>query len=174
VISVTRSTETGATVEVGIVGSEGVVSIETLFLPSARGADAVVQIGGMISFLPLATFREALNDTGVRDAVLRYASMFVTQISQHSVCNRLHSIEQRLAKWLLGVQDRIDTNHIELTQDFLSHMLGIRRSGVSIALGELTLAGVLEHTRGSVTVVDREGLEQYACECYRILRAATV
>jgi CRP-like cAMP-binding protein len=170
VISVTRSVENGATVEVGIVGSEGLVSIETLFSPAARGAEGVVQIAGRISSVPLAAFREAFSDAAVRDVVLRYASAFLTQVSQHAVCNRLHTIEQRLAKWLLGVQDRIDSNHIGLTQDFLSHMLGIRRSGVSIALSELTLAGVLDHTRGSVTVIDRQGLERYACECYRILR----
>ena len=173
VVSQTRTTQRGATVEVGIVGSEGVVSVQTLLSPNAIGSNAVVQIAGATSRVKLKDLRTALNENDVvRDVLLAATGSFLTQVSQHVLCNRIHTIEQRLAKWLLGVRDRIDSNEIDLTHDFLSHMLGIRRSGVTVAVGALALDGLITHERKSVTITDREGLEERACECYALIRDA--
>lgn len=174
VISLTRTTEAGTTVEVGIVGAEGLVAVQALLSPKALGSDAVVQIAGRASRVPLEQIRDALNENAfVRDQLLACTGAFLAQVSQHAVCNRLHTIEQRLAKWLLSVRDRIESDKIDLTHDFLSHMLGIRRSGVTIAVGALALDGLLSHERNSVTIQDRDGLEERACECYCVIRDAT-
>jgi CRP-like cAMP-binding protein len=173
VVSMTRTSEGGATVEVGIIGSEGLASMHAFLSPDAIGADAVIQIAGSISRVPLRQVRELLaGEAAVRDLLLTYAGAFLTQVSQHAVCNRLHSIEQRLAKWLLGVRDRIDTDEVTLTHDFLSHMLGIRRSGVTVAVGALVLDGLVQQSRSSVTILDREGLQGRACECYGVMTEA--
>ncbi|HEY2090388.1 MAG TPA: Crp/Fnr family transcriptional regulator [Thermoanaerobaculia bacterium] len=173
VVSLTRSSEAGGTVEVGIVGWEGLVSAHVLLDPGATGMDAVVQIAGMVSRVDMGAMREALDgDANVRKLLHLYIGIFLTQVSQHALCNRLHSIEQRLAKWLLGVHDRIDSDELGLTHDFLSHMIGIRRSGVTVAIGALALDGLIVHSRQSITIIDREGLEARTCECYRVIAAA--
>lgn len=173
-ISLTRSADSGATVEVGIVGYDGLASMHALFAPHSIGAEGVVQISGVISRVPLSEVRDLMNDDETaREVIFAYAAAFLSQVSQHVLCNRLHTIEQRLAKWLLGVRDRIDTDEIALTHDFLSHMLGIRRSGVTVAIGALALDGVIRHSRNSVTITDREGLEGRACECYSVIVEAT-
>lgn len=174
VVSLTRSSETGATVEVGIVGFEGLVSPHALLAPMTVGADAVVQVSGRVSRARIETVREVLDtDAGARQRMHAFAGVFLTQVSQHAFCNRLHSIEQRLAKWLLGVHDRIESNEMDLTHDFLAHMLGIRRSGVTIAVGEFEKDGLIQHARNSITLVDREGMEARACECYGVIAEAT-
>lgn len=173
VISMTRSTTSGATVEVGIVGWEGLVTVQSLLSPGIARADAVVQIAGGATRARLKDVRELLNDDSVRDILLAATGAFLAQVSQHAVCNRLHSIEQRLAKWLLGVRDRIDTDKIALTHDLLAHMLGIRRPGVTVAIGALALDGMIRHERNGLTILDRESLELRACECYSVIRDAT-
>src|SRR5687768_7077536 len=130
-ISLTRSADTGATVEVGICGYEGVATMHALLAPDSNvGAEGVVQISGVISRVALSELRDLINDNEpARELIFAYTAAFLAQVSQHVLCNRLHTIEQRLAKWLLSVRDRIDTDEVSLTHDFLSHMLGIRRSG---------------------------------------------
>jgi CRP-like cAMP-binding protein len=171
VVSLTRSSETGATVEVGIVGWEGMATLHALLSPKASGADAVVQIAGPVSRVRREELRELQDrDSAVRECLNLFTGAFLMQVSQHALCNRLHSIEERLAKWLLGVSDRIDSAEIGLTHDFLSHMLGIRRSGVTIAVGALALDGLITHSRSSITITDRTGLEDRTCECYEVIR----
>jgi CRP-like cAMP-binding protein len=173
VISLTRTTEGGATVEVGVIGWEGVATVQSLLLPQPPGSDGVVQISGRISRVPLDSVRAAMdNSAPVRAAVLAFAGGFLAQVSQHATCNRAHTIEQRLAKWLLTVRDRIMIDELELTHDFISHMLGIRRAGATVALGALALDGLVEQRRGSIRILDRDGLEARSCECYRIVRAS--
>jgi CRP-like cAMP-binding protein len=170
VISLTRTTADGTTVEVGIVGWEGVAAVQSLLLPQRSGTDAVAQVAGGGSRVRLETLRAALNDSApVRELLLAFAGGFIAQVSQHATCNRVHTIEQRLAKWLLTVRDRIDTDDVDLTHDFLAQMLGTRRAGATVAVGALTLDGFIEHSRRRVRIVDREGLEARACECYRII-----
>ncbi|HEX2059920.1 MAG TPA: Crp/Fnr family transcriptional regulator [Thermoanaerobaculia bacterium] len=171
VISLTRSTESGTTVEVGIVGWEGVAAVQTLLRAAPTGAEAVVQIAGSVSRVRLDAIRAAMDESPpVRELVLAFAGGFMAQVSQHATCNRVHTIEQRLAKWLLAVRDRIGTDELELTHDFLSHMLGTRRAGATVAVGSLALDGLIEQNRGSVTIVDRDGLAERSCECYRAAR----
>ena len=173
VISLTRTTDNGTTVEVGIVGWEGFVSVQTLLTPSATGSNAVIQVPGATSRVRFDKVRDALNKSvRVRELLLASCGAFLAQVSQHAVCNRLHSVEQRLAKWLLGVRDRIDTDQIKLTHDFLAHMLGVRRSGVTVAIGALALDGSIAQGRSNITIRDREGLEARACECYGVMRDA--
>ena len=173
VVSLTRSSESGATVEVGIVGWEGMATLHALLSPRASGANAVVQITGATSRVRLREIRELQDrDSVVRECLNLFAGAFLTQVSQHALCNRLHSIEQRLAKWLLGVSDRIDSAEIGLTHEFLSHMIGIRRSGVTVAVGALALDGLITHSRNSITITDREGLEDRTCECYGVIGEA--
>jgi len=173
-ISLTRSADSGATVEVGIVGYEGLATMHALLAPNSIGAEGIVQLGGAFSRVSLSEIRDLMNDNeNARELSFAYAGAFLSQVSQHALCNRLHTIEQRLAKWLLGVRDRIDTDEIGLTHDFLSHMLGIRRSGVTVAIGALALDGLIRHSRNSITIRDREGLEGRSCECYEVIVEAT-
>jgi CRP-like cAMP-binding protein len=169
-ISQTRSAESGATVEVGIAGHEGFSSVQTLLWPAASGSMAVIQVAGPYARVKLEKLRNLFyEERGVRDVLLQYAAEFIGQVSQHVICNRLHSIEQRLAKWLLSVRDRIGSDEMALTHEFLSFMLGIRRSGVTVALGALALDGLISNDRGLIVVRDPAGIEALACECYEAM-----
>jgi CRP-like cAMP-binding protein len=107
----------------------------------------------------------------LRDLLLRYTHTLFTQVAQTAACNRLHSIEQRLARWLLLTQERVARDDFLLTQDFLSRMLGVRRAGVSVAANTLRQAGLIDYHRGTMIILDRPGLENYSCECYGIVKA---
>jgi CRP-like cAMP-binding protein len=168
VVSIVRSTEDGSMVESGVIGSEGLLNVQTVITePAPTGGQAIVQIDGTFARVETQRIREQfLNDATVRDRVLSFTSVFLSQVTQNLVCNRLHAIEERLAKWLLIVRDRMDADGLHLTHDFLAHMLGIHRPGVSIAVNALELDGVIGHTRNMITIRDREGLEARACECF--------
>lgn len=169
-VSLTRTTEDGTTVEVGIIGWEGVTAVQALLLPRPAGITAVVQIAGDASRISLKTLRTVMNENATaRELLLAFAGSFMAQVSQHATCNRVHTIEQRLAKWLLAARDRTASDDMDLTHDFLSHMLGTRRAGATVAAGALALDGLIEQRRGGLRITDREGLEARACECYRAL-----
>jgi CRP-like cAMP-binding protein len=171
VISMTRTVEAGATVEVGIVGCEGLVGIQSVLTLAPMGSDGVVQIPGSASRADIRALRAVFDEDAVlRDLMMRSSVEFLHQVSQHVVCNRLHSVEQRLAKWLLGVHDRISSDFVALTHDFLAHMLGIRRPGVTVAVGALEMDGLIRHRRNQITIRDRAGLEARTCECYFVIR----
>jgi CRP-like cAMP-binding protein len=172
VASVTLSTAEGGTVEAGIVGDEGFVNIHSIIAEPARTrTDVVVQAPGVFTRVPTAGARGRFQSDGqFRDRVLMYTSNFLNQITQHAVCNRLHSIERRLAKWLLAMSDRAFSDELHLTHEFLSHMLGIHRPGVSIAVSALELDGMIVHGRNLIVVRDREGLLERTCECYGVVR----
>ncbi len=106
----------------------------------------------------------------LRDVLLPYTQAFIAQISQTTACNRLHSLEQRLARWLLEVQDRVESNELRLTQEFISDMLGVRRAGVTQAAQKLQDSGLIRYTRGHVDILDLQGLEAGACECFRVVK----
>jgi CRP-like cAMP-binding protein len=171
VVSIVRTTENGSMVEAGVIGGEGMFVVQTLLTtPAPTGSQAVVQIDGRVARVEYARFREQFRvNEPFRDALLKFASLFLEQVTQNLVCNRLHPIEQRLAKWLLVVRDRIDTDHLHLTQEFLSHMLGVHRPGVSIAVAALELDGLIRHGRNSIEIQDRAGLLLRSCECYQAL-----
>jgi CRP-like cAMP-binding protein len=171
VVSIVRSTEDGSMVESGVIGSEGVLPVQAVITePGPTGGQAIVQIEGRFARVPAHLLRARFQEDAVlRERVLAFTSVFLSQITQNLVCNRLHAIEQRLAKWLLIVRDRMDGNELHLTHDFLAHMLGIHRPGVSIAVQALEMDGLIRHTRHQITIEDREGLEERACECFGVI-----
>jgi len=172
VVSIIRATESGAMVEAGIVGHEGMFNVHTVITePAATGSEAIVQIDGRVSRVDAGVLREHFrNDEAFRDLLLSFTSLFLHQVTQNLLCNRLHAIEQRLAKWLLIIRDRIDTDELHLTQNFLSHMLGVHRPGVSIAVTALENDGVIGHSRNHIRIRDHAGLLARSCECAASLR----
>jgi len=171
VASVLRNTERGGAVETGVVGSEGLVSVHSLIAaPAPTRSETVVQGEGEFTRVASDVARRHFQTNLVfRDRVLAYTSSFLNQITQHAVCNRLHSIEQRLAKWLLAMSDRVLGDELHLTHEFLSHMLGIHRPGVSIAISALEMDGLIVHARNRVRIRDREGMLLRTCECYAVV-----
>lgn len=164
--------EDGGIVEVATVGNEGMIG-----LPAFLGADTapfqtIMQVPGQAVRLGLDAFRNHLRENpDMMLALHRYTQALISQIAQNSACNRLHSSEQRCARWLLLTHDRTGTDNFPLTHEFLSQMLGVRRATVSEAAAALQAAGLIEYNRGAVRVVNRKGLEDAACECYGIVRA---
>jgi CRP-like cAMP-binding protein len=173
VVSIVRSTENGSMVEAGVIGGEGLFYVQTaITTPAPTGAEAIVQIEGRFARVEHARLSAQFRDNHrFRESMLAFTSVFLEQITQNLVCNRLHPIEQRLAKWLLVVRDRIDTDELHLTQDFLSHMLGIHRPGVSIAVAALEVDGLIRHSRSSIRLRDHEGLLERSCECYGVIHS---
>jgi CRP-like cAMP-binding protein len=172
-VSIVRSTESGSMVEVGVIGGEGIFNVHTFLIASPlAGSEALVQGEGRFSHVNAARIKELFrSNEPFRDLVLEYTSIFLDQVTQNAVCNRLHPIEQRLAKWALIVRERVGNDDLHLTHDFLSHMLGVHRPGVSIAVNALAQDGVIESRRNHVIVRDAEGLKARSCECYASINA---
>lgn len=172
VVSHVTHLEDGGSVEVGLVGRDGMVG-----LPIALGDDvspnhAIVQIAAGATRMEAAAFRDELGrGSRLQGLLLRYALAINKQVSQTAACNRSHNVGERLARWLLMCQDRVGGEELHLTQEFIAQMLGTRRSGVSEAAILLQAAGLIRYSRGHITVLDREGLEEFACECYEVVRA---
>ncbi|HEX8408000.1 MAG TPA: Crp/Fnr family transcriptional regulator [Thermoanaerobaculia bacterium] len=173
VVSIVRSTENGSMVEAGVIGGEGMFSVQTVLTkPAPTGSEAIVQIDGRFARVAHARLDSQFRaNEPFRDVLLTFTSVFLEQVTQNLVCNRLHAIEARRAKWLLIVRDRIDTDQLHLTQEFLAHMLGIHRPGVSIAVGALEVDGLVSHSRNWIEIRDREGLLKRSCECYAVVHA---
>jgi len=160
--------EDGATVEVGTVGNEGMVGLP-VFLGASTSLGLVLgQIAGTATSMPAEAFRAAADhSTALRDVVGRYAQAHLRQAAQSAACNAVHSSEQRVARWLLMTHDRVGAEQFSLTHELLARMLGTRRETVTVAAGRLQHDGLIEYSRGRVTVANRPGLEAAACECYR-------
>jgi CRP-like cAMP-binding protein len=171
VSSIVRSTASGQMVEAGVVGAEGMFNIHSVLTkPAPTGSAAIVQNEGRFSFIETGPLRELFDGhPPFRDALLAYTSVFLDQVTQNLVCNRLHAIEQRLAKWLLVMRDRVLRDELHLTQEFLSYMLGVHRPGVSIAINALETDGLIQHRRNWIELRDRDGILARSCECYRPL-----
>jgi len=160
--------QTGATVEVGTIGNEGMVGLWVYF--GARVAPALIegQVAGVAMTMPAEAFRAAVERSpGVRAAVGRYAQAHLGQVAQSAACNAVHTVKQRLIRWLLLTDDRIEHGRFRLTQDLVARMLGARRETVTVAANRLKHDGLVRYSRGWITVADRAGLEASACECYR-------
>ncbi|MFL6213318.1 MAG: Crp/Fnr family transcriptional regulator [Blastocatellia bacterium] len=169
VISVVASTEEGGSVEVGIVGREGMVNIESFLGADTTSYMFNVQIPGNALRMKPDQFQNESNRSGPLQVLMRrFTQLMFSQVMQSVVCNRFHNVEERLSRWLLMCQDRLRSDELALTQEFLAQMLGSRRAGVNVATGILQKAGVIHHHRGRITVLDRQGLESTACECYEI------
>lgn len=159
------------TLEVGLVGREGMVGLPIFMGINTSRNHAVVQGEGVAFRMRATTLRKECNNGSALMRVLRrYSHSLITQITQSAVCNQFHSIEARLARWLLMTHDRMAQDEFPLTQEFLSHMLGVRREGVSRAAGELQKRKLISYSRGRLKILDRTGLEASSCGCYEIIR----
>jgi len=172
VVSFVHTTESGATTQVGLVGNEGVLGLAVLLGAKSLPDGAVVQIAGEA----LRSRGEVIADEFWRGGVfqhllLRYLQALMTQISQTAACNQMHSVEQRLCRWLLLCLDRVESDEMTMTQEFLARMLGDRRESVTLAAGNLQSLGLIQYQRGRMAVLDRAGLEARACECYQVVRS---
>jgi CRP-like cAMP-binding protein len=170
-ISLVVDTQDGSQVEVGVTAREGLVGAMSTLSSEPSFHRAVVQISGNGFRLPVEVFLEEYKRGGVlQQLVQQYSFLVMVQASQAALCNRLHTVEERLSRWLLTTSNRVQSDNLELTHEFISHMLGVRRSGVTVALGMLQQAGVIDTTRGCITVLDSSKLESCACECHSIVR----
>ena len=164
----------GKTVEAGVVGKEGVVGLPALAGLSKSPLREVVQISGAGLRMSVSTLREMLPAAPqLHNHLERFAVLLALQMAQTAGCNRLHDVEQRLARWLLMAQDRVSTPTLPITHDFLATMLGTDRPSVSLAAGELQKAKVIEYNRGSVKIANRPELERISCECYGVIQRYT-
>ena len=171
VISLIYTMEGGATAEMGLVGNEGVAGIAVFMGGDTTPNQAVVQVaGGALRMGANAMLAEFRRGGPFQLALLRYTQALITQISQTAVCNRLHPIEKRLCRWLLLTRDRVPSEELIMTQDFIAHMLGVRRESVTAAAHRLQSAGLIRYARGHITILNREELEGSACECYRVVK----
>ena len=161
----------GGAAEIGIIGREGMVGLPLLYGAETSSVEAMVQGPGTALRLSAAAFREALERLPtLRPLLLRYALAFHEQVAQTSACNGRHSLEQRLARWLLIAHDRAEGDDFPITHAFLSTMLGVRRSGVTVAAQLFQRAGYVRYSQGHIAITDRPGLEAASCECYATVR----
>ena len=171
IASVVVTVSDGNTVEVGIIGVDGVVGIPILLGTEGMPGRTFVQVAGSAYRITAEKLKEEFERQGeLRRRLQLYVQGFLVQSSQTAVCNRLHTIEERLARWLLSCRDRLESDQLRLTHDFLGQMLGAPRTTVTLAAGLLHKAGLINYSRGVVTVQDRDGLEDTACECYGVVR----
>lgn len=161
----------GETAEMGLVGNEGMVGISLFMGGETTPNRAMVQGSGDALKMKAQEMQSEFKRGGAFQLLLlRYTQALITQISQTAVCNRLHSVEQRLCRWLLMTRDRTQSDELQMTHEFISHMLGIRREGVTIAAGHLQDKGAISYTRGHIKILDRQKLEAHVCECYRVVK----
>jgi CRP-like cAMP-binding protein len=166
-VSLVARLEDGAGQEVGLVGREGVVGLAVALGAESVGTEALVQADGAALRVNADELRAAFEQSAaLRTLLLRYAQVFLAQVTQTAACNGRHTVDERLARWLLMAHDRADGDEFVMTQEFMAMMLGVRRAGVSVAIGILQKAGVIGHAYGRVTILDRAGLEAASCECY--------
>jgi CRP-like cAMP-binding protein len=173
VVSTTAVTEAGEIVEIGMTGSDGLVGVLTLLGQAESMHSIVMQIAGE-GFRTKAPVAQELLQQGGRftELVYEHISLQMLQMGQSALCNRLHDVKSRLARWLLTASDRNRSEQLGLTQEFLSQMLGSRRSTVTVMAGELQREGLIEYSRGKILITNREDLEAVACECYGIVNSA--
>jgi CRP-like cAMP-binding protein len=171
VISLVTEMSDGDSVEAMTIGNDGFVGLAVFHEVTSSWLKAIGQISGEARRIASKDFLEiARTSPNLYGLLHRYSQFVFETVSQSAACNRLHVIEQRAARWLLMSEDRVGRNKFDLTQEFLAEMLGVRRPGVTVAMGVLEKAGLIAHGRGNITVVDRAGLEKVACECYRSIR----
>lgn len=171
IISLLYIMENGATAEIGMAGNDGLVGIALYMGGSTTPNRAVVQSAGEAMRLNSRALEFEFGLGGkFQNILLRYTQYLMTQISQTAVCNRLHTVEQQLCRWLLINHDLLQTNKLIMTHDLIANMLGVRREGVSIAAGHLQEKKLIKYVRGTITMLDREGLESSSCECYAVVK----
>jgi len=166
------TTAEGGSSEIGVVGGEGAAGLEVLMGVDESPHECVMQVAGPGYRIRKDALRREFKRGGkMHDIVLLFMHKLMTQVSQITLCNRLHSLEERMSRWLLMCHDRIDGDRISLTQEFLSLLLGVRRESVTLTAGQMQSNGILQYSRGRIQVIDRLGLERSACECYEVVRS---
>ena len=171
IVSLLYEMENGSSAEISVVGNEGLVGVALFMGGESTPSRAIVQSAGQAYRLPGQKIKDEFNRHGdVLLLLLRYTQSLITQMAQTAVCNRHHSIDQQLCRWLLLSLDRLPSNQLTMTQELIANMLGVRREGVTEAAGKLQLLGVIEYSRGRITVLDRPKLEQLSCECYAVVK----
>jgi len=171
IVSLLYTMENGASAEMGLTGNDGVVGIALFMGGGTMPNRAVVQSAGAAIRMKAKVLQDEFALGGrFQHLLLRYTQALITQISQTAVCNRLHSVEQQLCRWLLLSHDRVKADELIMTQELIADMLGVRREGVTVAAGHLQDAGAISYTRGRIKILDRQKLEQTACECYRVVK----
>ena len=164
----------GRSAEISIIGNEGVVGISLFMGGESTPSRAIVQSAGTAYRMPGQQLKaEFGRQDDLQHLLLRYTQALITQMAQTAVCNRHHSIDQQLCRWLLLSLDRLPDNRLTMTQELIANMLGVRREGVTAAAGKLQAAGVIEYHRGQITVLDRTRLEEMCCECYAVVKKET-
>ena len=170
-ISLVSIMENGSTTEISLVGKEGIVGLPVFLGGDSTTSRAIVQVDGSALKLNGNILKSEFDKGGeLQRLLLLYTQALFTQASQNAACNRQHNIEERLARWLLTTQDCVMKDELHLTQEFISQMLGTRRSGVTVAAGTLQQAGMIRYTRGKINIVSREALNATACECYQVIK----
>ena len=171
IVSLLYVMENGASAEIAVVGNEGVVGISLFMGGGSTPSRAVVQSAGQGLRLKAAAIKEAFNRSGpVMHLLLRYTQALITQMAQTAVCNRHHSLDQQLCRWLLLSLDRLQGSDLVMTQELIANMLGVRREGVTEAALKLQKLGLIRYARGRITVLDRPALEDRTCECYGVVK----
>ena len=172
IISLLYVMANGSAAEIAVVGNEGILGISLFMGGETTSSRAVVQSAGHAYRLKAQLLKDEFNRGGpVQRLLLRYTQALITQMAQTAVCNRHHSVEQQLCRWLLLSLDRLATDKLTMTQELIANMLGVRREGVTDAAGKLQREGLIKYSRGRITVLDRPKLEIRSCECYQVVKA---
>ena len=170
IVSLLYIMENGSTAEIGVVGRDGILGIALFMGGNTTPNRAVIQSAGEAYKMRARDLMEEFSRGGkFHNLLLRYTQALITQISQTAVCNRLHSVEQQLCRWLLLSHDRLNSNKLVMTHDLISNMLGVRREGVTLAARKLSDRRLIKNVRGTMTILDRSGLERAVCECYKVV-----
>lgn len=171
IVSLLYVLENGSSAEIAVVGNEGIVGVPVFMGGETTPTRAVVQSAGECIRLHASSLKnEFQNSPALMQLLLRYTQALITQMTQTAVCNRHHSLDQQLCRWLLLSLDRLSDHHLVMTQELIANMLGVRREGVTKAAGQLQKAGLIGYTRGKIEVFDRVGLEERTCECYDVVK----
>ena len=171
IVSMLYVMESGASAEIAVVGNDGLVGISLFMGGESTPSRAVVQSAGAGIRVPAQVIKDEFNRTGpVMHLLLRYTQALITQMAQTAVCNRHHSLDKQLCRWLLLSLDRLPGNQLAMTQELIANMLGVRREGVTEAAQKLQDAGLIRYARGHITVLDRPALESRTCECYAVVK----
>jgi CRP-like cAMP-binding protein len=172
IISIIAATAEGQSAEVGVVGYEGAVGIESLMGAESAMHQHIVQHADSALRININKIKPEFLECGVlHDQLLHFTRLLMIQISQTALCNRLHTVEERLSRWLLMCRDRSNSDKLQLTQEFLAIMLGANRATVTLAAIALQSAGFIKYSRGQITIINRQGLQDYTCECYSIVKS---
>jgi CRP-like cAMP-binding protein len=171
IVSLLYVMENGASAEIAVVGNEGIVGISLFMGGDSTSSRAVVQSAGLGLRLKAQIMKDDFNRAGpVLHLLLRYTQALITQMAQTAVCNRHHSLDQQLCRWLLLSLDRLEGNELVMTQELIANMLGVRREGVTEGALKLQTAGLIRYARGHISVLDRDGLQKRSCECYAVVK----